>query len=158
MLDVRHEVHVESLWGTCLSVVQKHLGLARLASLPDGIRSRPRFVEISAVKTLISFKCQRLQLIMRPFRRLVTGCDETTQAPLSRALALRHKVLYVELEVWPATHLLKIPIMRTPIAFMASLSFIVTRSEIPLLPLKGRSRYSLTTQLRSEISARPFIA
>ena len=28
MLDVRHEVHVESLWGACLSIVQKHFGLA----------------------------------------------------------------------------------------------------------------------------------
>ena len=63
-----------------------------------------------------------------------------------------------ELKSRITTQLLGIPIMRTPIAFMASLSFIVTRSKIPLLPLKGRSRYSLTTQLRSAISARPFIA
>ena len=38
MLDVRHEVHVESLWRACRQS-QKHFGLAGiLASLPDGIR------------------------------------------------------------------------------------------------------------------------
>ena len=32
--------------------------------------------------------------------------------------------------------------MRTPIAFLASLSFILTGSKMPLLPLKGRSLFS----------------